>query len=55
MNQDIVSIMSRDRSRVRFWEEFSDLLIDDPEDEHRELIGILRTVALDYFKSKGVS
>ncbi len=33
----------------RFWEEFSCLAIDDPEEEINELRGMLRNIAIKYF------
>ncbi len=39
------------RFEMRFWDRFPELLMDDPdEDEHNELIGILRNMATKYYK-----
>lgn len=33
-----------------FWDRFPELLFDDPEDQHNNLIEKLRNTAIDYFK-----
>ena len=39
------------RYEMEFWDRFPELLMDDPDEgEHNELIGILRNVAIKYFK-----
>ena len=41
------------RYEFRFWDRFPELLMDDPdEDEHNNLIALLRNVAINYFKRK---
>lgn len=34
-----------------FWDRFPDLLIDDPEDELNQIVGLLRTTTNHYFRS----
>jgi len=36
--------------QYEFYKKFPQLLCDDPEDEHNELIRILRNTAFNYFK-----
>lgn len=38
------------REVEKFFDRFPDLLWDDPEDEFNELIGILRSKAMDYYR-----
>lgn len=38
------------RYESEFWDRFAELLMDDPEDKHNELIEILRNRVIEYFR-----